>query len=210
MSIDIVTVVHNATNTAQAVDLEKAIAAHEDNEFQFVVVDNSTENRGFAKACNWGALHPDVRSPIIGFLNPDVVVNGPFIDAVRAALEDPNVVITGCRFGKPARELAIWGVQDWVCGAAFFVKRSFFAPRHGFDEQFVWAWEETDLIRQAEHEGLRVRSIQLPLEHASPSGDSSQDIIYKRRNFELGAQRFEAKWRKPPQIRTPGRRGRRG
>lgn len=195
--IDLVTVVHNDTNKALAIELEAAIGSHEDVEFLFIKVDNSQENRGFAKGCNWGAFHPEARNPIIGFINPDVVVSGPFIDQVRAALEPDDVVITGCRFGKPANELAIWGVSDWVCGATFFVKRSFFTQAGGFDESYPWSWEETDLIRQAEAKGLRVRSIDLPLQHASPTDDSPADRIYKERNFALGQQRFAQKWSGP-------------
>lgn len=206
--IDVVTVVHNDTNTAQAEALRQRIAEVEETSHAFILVDNSVNNRGFAKGCNWGALHPEAKNPIIGFLNPDVLVDGPFMEQVIEALKDPQVVITGCRFNKPANELAIWGVNDWVCGATFFVRRGFFAAHGGFDESYVWAWEETDLIRTAESEGLRCRSIDLPLRHDSPIDDSPDDARYKQQFFTQGQQRFAAKWARPSQRARvrPGRR----
>lgn len=192
--LDIVTVFHNDTNHAQHLELRDALAAHEpDGGYRFIAVDNRINNRGFSVGCNLGALRSGADAPVVGFLNPDVKVQGPFIDRVRAVLAG-DVVITGERFGKADRELKVWGVQDWVCGAAFFVQRNFFAAVHGFDEQFVWAWEETDLIRQAQGQGLRAVSIELPIEHASPESDSAQDSQYKRTHFARGAQRFHRKW----------------
>ena len=55
-------------------------------------------------------------APVIGFLNPDVQVHGPFL-ATAAAILRGRVVITGCRFNKSTFELQAWGVRDWVCGA---------------------------------------------------------------------------------------------
>ena len=195
MTIDIVTVFHNEINRAQAVELHDAILKYHPTGWRFIVVDNTVRNRGFAKGCNWGAFHPQAKSPIIGFLNPDTSVDGAFMERVSNALRDPRVVITGSRFAKPQRELEIWGVQDWVCGAAMFVKRDYFTSAGGFDENFVWAWEETDLIRRAQEEGLRTRSIKLPLHHRSPDDDSDEDAEYKRYYFEQGAQRYVRKWR---------------
>lgn len=208
MFCDIVTVIHNDTNRRLAADLERRLEMWETLEFEefgnpdpikvpnysFTVVDNSVENRGFAGGCNYGALHPALNSPIIGFLNPDVQVEGPFLDTVAAVMADQHVVITGSSFGKPQHELAIWGVRDWVCGAAFFVRRDWFAARGGFDPQFVWGWEETDLIRQAQQEGRVVRSVALPIYHDSPADNSLEDAAYKNRHFDEGGRRYFQKW----------------
>lgn len=207
--IDIVTVTHNATNAAQAVELHRQIAEVEPGGWRFITVDNSVRNRGFAKGCNWGAFHPDAKAPIVGFLNPDASVGGPFIRKVEQALANTKVVITGCRFEKPQDELDIWGVQDWVCGAAFFVDRKWFTEVGGFDESYTWGWEETDLIRQAEKAGLVAKSIHLPITHASPSEDSPVDAEYKRLNFERSRNVFNNKWRTSPRRRTAQRGGRR-
>jgi hypothetical protein len=191
--IDIVSVYHNDDNYRMWGDLLLQLYEHEAAERIIAYgVDNREENRGFAKACNLGALWGE--APVIGFVNPDATVSGPFYDAVMAVLSDEDVVITGQRYGKPDRELRIWGVSDWVCGACFFVKRDWFFKAGGFDEQFVWAWEETDLIRRAQLAGKRCVSVDLPIHHSSPDEDSEDDAAYKRKWFEEGAKRFRKKW----------------
>lgn len=192
MRADLITVYHRAKNHQQHLDLFDAVRAAEPaGGFRLVGVDNRVHNRGFAAACNLGAFHPRCTAPVIGFLNPDLIVQGPFLDAVSATLRD-DTVITGCRFGKPQRELDIWGVTDWVCGAALFVQRRFFSSVGGFDEQFEWSWEETDLIRQAQARDLRCRSIPLPMQHTSPPMDD--DANYKHHHYELSARRYYKKW----------------
>lgn len=194
MRADLVTVFHNEVNHAQHLQLRDAIAHYEPaGGYRFIAVDNRTTNRGFARACNLGALHAGGTAPILGFLNPDTIIDGPFLDPVAVAL-DTRTVITGCRFGKPDRELKIWGVRDWVCGAALFVRRHWFTAVGGFDEQFTWAWEESDLIRQAQDQGYQCRSINLPIRHQSPAQDTPEDARYKQFNFTRGQQRFYRKW----------------
>lgn len=196
--IDIVTVYHNEPNHQLFLEQREALATHEpDGGYRHIGVDNRVRNRGFAAACNLGALNARIGAPVIGFLNPDSTINGPFIKKVTDTLKG-TVVITGCRYDKPGKELAIWGVTDWVCGAAFFVNRKWFESVGGFDEQFVWSWEETDLIRQAEAHGLECRSIELPIGHASPSDDAPADSKYKTFHFTQGQRRFARKWGRRP------------
>lgn len=192
--IDIVTVFHNETNRAQARALVTAVEKHEpQGDIRFLLVDNRVRNRGFAAGCNTGAFHPSARSPIIGFLNPDVEIGGSFVAQVAATLNGP-VVITGCRYEKPQAELDTWGVRDWVCGATFFVSRPWFTSVRGFDQRFVWGYEETDLIRQAETHGLVAKSVRLPIGHRSPETDTPQDAEYKRRHFAAAQQHYLRKW----------------
>lgn len=192
---DIVTVFHSEENRVQARGLRTRIHKVEPGGgYRFFAVDNRQNNRGFAKGCNVGAFHPEADAPIIAFLNPDVRVSGPFFDAVSGTLGG-KVVITGMRFGKPDHELRIWGVRDWVCGAVFFVDRKWFTSVGGFDEQFTWSHEETDLIRQAERQGLHCRSIPLPIDHASPAADTPDDAAYKRYHFKKAQKRYREKWR---------------
>jgi GT2 family glycosyltransferase len=194
--IDIVTVIHNDKNELLAADLYKQISKFE-TDFTFFIHSNKEDNLGFAKGCNLGAFRDDAKSDIIAFINPDVSVRGPFIKLITETLSDPNVVITGNRFRKPSAELKIWGVSDWVCGATFFVKRDWFESVGGFDENYVWSWEETDLIRQAESQGLIVKSINITtLHHASPDDDSRQDSLYKKTNFAKGQKYYFSKWGK--------------
>jgi GT2 family glycosyltransferase len=191
---DIVTVFHNATNYEQHLQLFDGIRRHEPRGgYRLIAVDNRVNNRGFAAACNLGAFHPDATAPVIAFLNPDVTVHGPFLESAIAALTD-NAVIAGCRFDKAQAELDGWGVSDWVCGATFFVRRPWFTGVGGFDTQFVWSHEETDLIRQAETAGLRARSIALPLQHAPATVESDVDANYKRAHAAEAHRRYFRKW----------------
>lgn len=191
--LDIVTVFHSEKNRQQALELEADLAFYADVEYSFVAVDNSIENRGFAAACNLGAGYG--AAPFIGFLNPDVVVQGRFMRYIVDVLRDNrNRVIAGERFDKPQRELKIWGCREWVCGAAFFVKRKWFQEVGGFDERFIWSHEETDLIRRAQEQGKEVRAVFLPILHESPTDDSPEDVAYKAKYFEESRRRFNAKW----------------
>ena len=194
--IDIITVIHNEINEALANILYEDISKFE-TDFTFFVHSNKENNLGFAKGCNVGAFREGADSDIIAFINPDVSVRGPFIKRVKEVLSSPNVVITGNRFGKPSAELKIWGVSDWVCGATFFVKRDWFESVGGFDENYVWSWEETDLIRKAESDGLVARSINIQsLRHSSPDDDSKEDSLYKKTNFAKGQKYYFNKWGK--------------
>lgn len=192
--VDFVTVYHNDAYFKLSQRLREDLQRYEPaGGYRLIGVDNRRNNRGFAVACNVGAFHVDATAPVIGFLNPDVTVEGHFIDEVTAALQG-NTVITGCRFGKPAIELRTWGVRDWVCGAAMFVRRDFFTAVGGFDVQFVWSWEETDLIRQAESRGHMCRSLNLPIRHDQSCNDPS-DNKYKTYHFTQGERRYRAKWK---------------
>lgn len=189
--IDIVSVYHKEDNLYLFEQLVEDIV-HYGDDVEIFGVDNREINRGFAAGCNLGASLGS--SPIIGFINPDCSIEGPFAAKVAQTLEHPKIKITGCRFNKPDFELSVWGCHDWVCGAAFFVKRDFFESLGGFDDAYAWGWEETDFIRQAQEQGFLVRSIDLPILHESPSDDRPEDVTYKRLHFERGARRFRAKW----------------
>lgn len=195
LRMDIVTVFHNETAYRDHLELTSQIARYEaKGGWRMVGVDNRVTNRGFAKACNLGAFDERCTSPVIGFLNPDSVVTGPFMDDVMHAMRDPKVVIAGPNFGKTASEIKSWGLATWVCGAAFFVRREWFESVKGFDERFVWAWEETDLCRQAERARRTIRVLELPIAHESPEENSPEDHAYKNEHFDRGAVLYRRKW----------------
>lgn len=190
---DIVTVFHNEDNHSLHLELIEQINMHEPNRVSIIAVDNRVNNRGFAAGCNLGAQYGT--APVIGFLNPDTEVYGPFVDSVHAAfMADDNLVITGCRFGKLDREINAWGCHDWVCGAAFFVRRDWWEQVGGFDTIYRWSWEETDMIRRAQEQKKNVKSIVLPLKHDSPVINSDTDSAYKNHWFEHGARVFNKRW----------------
>jgi GT2 family glycosyltransferase len=197
---DVVTVYHRDENYLLAQELERSLTNHEQMPFNFIGVDNRKDNRGFAKGCNVGAREGS--APLIAFLNPDVEVEGSVLEPVLALFSlDSECVITGENFNKSPREYQRhWGCVDWVCGAAMFVRRDFWTRMAGFDERFIWGWEETDLIRRAQEQcpGRPVRSIRLPIRHSSPSADSPEDVIYKNRHFDRGARLFGSKWKARP------------
>lgn len=198
-AIDVVTVFHNETNKAQARQLGRDLALQENaGTFTFNPVDNTSNNRGFAPGCNLGAARGT--APIIGFLNPDGTIHGSIVSTVVEVFEreGDDLVITGERFGKNSRELRAWGVRDWVCGACLFVRRDWFETVGGFDEAYLWGWEETDLIRTAQADGKRVMSIRLPYKHSSPGWNSEEDAQFKNRYFDAGAAHFRRKW---PRVR---------
>jgi GT2 family glycosyltransferase len=126
------------------------------------IIDNSLDNRGFGAGVNVGA---DIGSgDIIVLLNPDIHLTAGWADeTIRALIDDENVVIAGPRlddgYGWPRVSKAVNGIENWVCGACYFVRRSFFERVGGFDERFFFTYEETDLIRQAEDMGFEVRSL---------------------------------------------------
>lgn len=195
--VDVVTVFHRDENYLLAQDLQRSLKTYEQVPFKFIGVDNREENRGFARGCNLGAAQGT--APIIGFLNPDVEVTGEILTAVTNAFAiNGGLMVTGENFGKDPQEYQRhWGCEDWVCGAAMFVRRTFWTAMAGFDTQFVWGWEETDLIRRAqvqfpgEHP---VRSMRLPIRHTSPEDNPPEDAQYKAHHFERGARLFRNKW----------------
>lgn len=191
--VDVVTVYHNEKNFLECVRLSRQLALHETGRYRFIAVDNRTINRGFARACNIGASLG--QSSIVAFLNPDLIVLGPFLDEVfRVFEESSDVKITGENFKKPKHHFTSWGCRDWVCGAAFFVRRPWWEQLRGFDERFVWGWEETDLIRRTERANQVCKSIELNLHHDSPGVDVATDLTYKRHHFYEGARYFRKKW----------------
>lgn len=192
IEFDIVTVFHNEKNFQQQVELSRRLAQHATKPYLLIGVDNREQNRGFAKACNFGARIGT--APVIGFLNPDVNIAGPFMDQVLDAFHDPKVMVTGERYNKPPREVTSWGCHDWVCGACFFVRRSWWQRLKGFDERYIWSWEETDFIRRTQAEGGIVKSIALNIHHASPTADAPIDSKYKQEHFSAGARLFATRW----------------
>jgi len=192
---DLVTVIHNEKNAALARELWTAVAVHADAEHSVFTSDNRTFNRGFGKACNDAVDMFPVPRKIIGFLNPDAIVRAPFMGIVQSAFDTfPNAVIAGNRFGKPKHELDGWGLRQWVCGAALFVRREWFIRVGRFDERFWLFFEETDLCKRAEEQEKIILDLNLPIEHNSPTDDSPEDVELKNKWMNEGWRRYRHKW----------------
>lgn len=193
--MDIVTIIHNDKNTAFAERLSFGLHEHEYGNHRLVIRDNRDDNVGFAKGCNLG--FEETTSEIVGFLNPDIIVQGPFIEFIEKQFkDDPELVITGSSFRKPGERYEHIGLKVWVCGAAMFVRRSWFESVGGFDEAYVWSWEETDLCRQAQEENKHVTNVELPLLHdrSHVGSDSIEDQKYKDRGMKLGKRLYFERW----------------
>jgi GT2 family glycosyltransferase len=192
VTVDIVTVYHNARNYEQAGNLLMQLREYE-TDFTFTAIDNRGDNNiGFGPACNLGAARGTAE--VIGLLNPDLEVKGAFLKKIESLYADPILVICGETFGKDPSHMKIWGCATWVCGAAFFVRRTWWEKVGGFDPAYLWGWEETDLCRLAQQQNKHVRALDLPLVHESPSEDSEWDQVYKNHWFTAGSEHFQEKW----------------
>jgi hypothetical protein len=193
--ISIITVFHNETYRALSDSLEDTIRRFDGFSFSLHKVDNRPAyQRGFATACNKSAKGISPTPDVFGFINPDAQIKGPFLRQIDMAFKaDPSTVICGCRFNKPKAELDHWGVNNWVCGAAMFVRASWFLQTGGFDEQFFWSFEETDLIRRAEQMGKRILELDLPIEHQSPAIMPTHEAEFKSFWLNEGWARYKAK-----------------
>lgn len=192
--IDIVAVYHNKKNQNQTIQLKKDIDRYDEGKYVLYPHSNIEDNIGFGPACNIEAFKGS--NEIIGFLNPDVTVKGPFVEMVeKALLAHPDYKIAGKSYNKPKIELKIWGVKSWVCGAVFFVKRDWFEKLGGFDPRFEWSHEETDFIRTTEKKGGAILDLNIPIDHASPIDDNKIDKEYKIRKFAEAQYQYEQKWR---------------
>jgi hypothetical protein len=192
---DLITVIHNEINLDLALNkLQPSIEQFSTMDYNFYLHDNRTNNIGFGHACNYQSRIGS--SPIIGFLNPDSRVTGPFMDLVVETLSE-DIVVTGANFNKNPVEIHGWGLNDWVCGAAMFVTRSWFEELGGFDERYIWSHEETDFIRTTESRGRSCKSLypeQLPILH-EPIADTPEDIRYKQHYFAEAERLYWQKWR---------------
>ncbi len=189
---DIVIVTFGPKHVAMAAALRETLES-DPSVGKVIVIDNSVENRGFARACNLGALQ--ATADVIGFINPDAIVSGT-LEAVEACFaEHPKVMVTGCRFGKTDFMLDLWSVNAWICGAAFFVRRAWFEQLGRFDEAFRFGYEETDFIRRTELAGLEVKDISLPIQHESPADDSVEVMVWKVFYMTRGWEHYKAKHR---------------
>jgi len=158
------------------------------------VIDNTHINRGFARGCNLGAWIED--GDIIAFLNPDIHLVPGWADETMAAFAaDDNLVICGPRLDDgypwPRVSKATNGISEWVCGACYFVRRDWFESVGGFDERYVFSFEETDLCRQAEEAGRRVASVNVD----NPTVKHIRhDTPFHSEQFFIASAQYKEKW----------------
>lgn len=209
--LDIISVYHNGAYRIMASRVRGELERYVSAPWTWLDADNTRKNIGFGPRVNQVASTSS--GDIIALLNPDAQIKGDFSPHVLAAFDDPSVVIAGSDFGKDKADVNSWGLDAWVCGAAFFVRRSFWQEVGGFDPEYTWSWEETDLCRTAQESGRLVRVVDLPIVHASPIPmlESRQIQAYKNHWFEEGRKRYQQKWgrRRNPDVHPVTERVRR-
>jgi len=177
------------------------------------VVNNSTNNLGFAAAANLGAKQ--LSNEFILFLNPDAELTPHSLSLpVQYFSAHPKVAILGplmygpdsvCEAGCYGQPINLWSLFSrhlvttrppvntqavgWISGGAMLVRRSVFRQLSGFDPNFFLYWEDVDLCRRVWHSGYAV--------HLLPAwrvfhrrGASLSDLALKTRLYDKSADNY--------------------
>ena len=170
----------------------QAIEEHTPESYEIVLVDNGStdetanhpvavrnaRNRGFAVACNQGALYAE--GEILVFLNNDTEVHEGWLEPLVDQLAIEGVGAAGAKLVYPHGLIQHSGVEvdfrlppgkeaqgltqdlperdvDAVTGACLAIKRSLFLDLGGFDVGFWNGYEDVDLCLRVQAAGYRVR-----------------------------------------------------
>jgi GT2 family glycosyltransferase len=193
--------------------------------FELVLVDNgSTDatkdqrvqvrnltNRGFAVACNQGALYAS--GDVVVFLNNDTIPQPGWLDALVAPLADPAVGVTGarltyadgtiqhsgvsvnltCQPGGEAHNLhddSPSGDRDAVTGACLAMRRDDFLRLGGFDTAYWNGYEDVDLCLSVLGAGMAVRYVA----ESTVIHLESQSGAERWTGYTANVARLRAKW----------------
>lgn len=165
---------------------------------------NTFSNLGFARGCNLGAK--DAKGKILFFLNPDTELRSdnlieflPLLNHQDIGIIAPSLILQN---GKPqpwsggkkitplktilknifCKKTTFFAKKsnptevDWVSGAAFLIKKTFFKKINGFDEKFFMYFEDVDLCWRVQKLGSKIISIPnfIVLHHGGKSAESGQ------------------------------------
>ena len=180
---------------------------------QVITIDNSTDNRGFARAANLGAAK--ATSPYILFLNPDAALTSNALEIATSYLKThPGVALTGLTLqdetGNP--ELSSFGPVvtlatvllrhfnknslpteptrvGWVSAAALLIRRPVFEQVNGFDSIFFMYWEDVDLCLRTQKAGYSVVLLP-PAKAIHQRGASLRDQTKKTALYDASADKY--------------------
>lgn len=111
---------------------------------RLICVDNTRENRGFAKGCNLAASQG--AADLICFVNPDGAFGDGCLDRLEREFDDPSVVAVGPNLGDEMNQDPLEdGSLSFLSGCCLVVRRSAFEALGGFDETFFMYGEDEDL-----------------------------------------------------------------
>lgn len=206
----------NTTERTEAL-LEKLLPT---KEFATVVVDNASEksiqylekkfptvsfiinaqNRGYAAACNQGALKAE--GQWLFFLNPDVdidtiEINACIDEAEKEKLDAASPRVTDSRYQKPLPSLfslvteftplhyiipsSMFPIKT-LFGGALLIRKNIFLKLKGWDERFFVWFEDADLTKRLYDMGARVGWLSAPVTHV---GGVSFERLSKKITFNL-------------------------
>jgi len=218
MSTSVIIVTFNSQNTLPAC-LKSVQAA---NPAETIIIDNTKNNRGFARAANLGAA--SATGDYLLFLNPDTLIPAHLIREIdhyfkihpQTAIIAPQLINSSGQpepfsFGPKVTPLSIllpspfpslpracWGrgaggEVAWMSGAALAIRRSVFNQIKGFDQQFFMYWEDVDLCRRAIRGGHQiVRLENIKVTHQR--GASFASPKQKTKYYDISADKYFRKY----------------
>jgi len=191
--------------------------------FPGLQVVSTPQNLGFLRNCNHAAKY--AKGKYILFLNNDTVVLPSWMSTLYQLMEsDDSAAIIGSKLLYPDETIqeagaVLWNdgsacncgrylsrnsssyawvrEVDYVSGASFLVRKSFWESVGGFDERYENAYcEDSDLAMTARANGMRVlyqpKSEVIHFEHKSYTGERSDYLLPVQRT---NIQRLRDKWR---------------
>jgi GT2 family glycosyltransferase len=151
--------------------LEQCLQSVQSN--KVIVIDNSQDNRGFAKAVNWG-IKEAIRqgAEAVFLLNPDArIIQGNLSDLLKEKAEIVGAVIedkSGWDYGGAVdwwwgktkhvnRESLSANRQiNYVSGCAMLIKKAVWEKIGFLDERFFLYYEDVDYCLRAQKAGFKI------------------------------------------------------
>lgn len=159
-----------------------------------LVIHTNPENRGFGPANNQGAEL--ARGDILIFLSNDVIAMSDYVSIIKQELECIPTDLLGAQLLAYDTGWNKFGdeIVPYLAGWCVACTKSTWKQLGGFDERYVPCdYEDLDLSLTAKQEGIPIRQVHLPLEHAF--GQSAAQLEGGREAITLkNRELFKEKW----------------